>query len=182
MEENFNEEVKATKSINSNSLYYALIVSAAMIVYNILMWVMGLSLNKFISYPSYIILIVGMVMGTVAYRDKYNNRLLSYGKCFTSNFLIGLYASIIGAIWVYIFFNFIGTDLIPKILENAKEEIMNKTPSISDEQLQMQMSYVKKFTSPLMMVMWAFVGNTFFSAIFALIISAFVKKEEKSFA
>ena len=182
MEDTIIEETKATKSINSNSLYYAVIVSAAMIVYNILMWVMGLSLNRFISYPSYIILIVGMVMGTVTYRDKYNNRLLNYGESFKSNFLIGLYASIIGAIWVYIFFNFIGTDLIPKILEKAREEIINKNSSLSEDQIQMQLSYVKKFTSPLMMVMWAFLGNTFFSAIFSLIISAFVKKEDKNFA
>ena len=178
MEDISNEEVKTQKSMNSNSIYYALIVSAAMIVYGLIMYVAGLSLNKFTSYPSYLLMIAGMIMGTIAYRDKHNNRFLNYGKSFTSSFLIGLYASIIGAIWVFIFFKFIAPELLVQILEKSKDEIMNKSPNLSEEQLQMQMSMVQKFVNPLMMVFWTLLGGAFYSAIFSLIIAIFVKKEE----
>ncbi len=174
MENIQNEEMVPKKSMNTNSMYYGLLTSIAVIVYYLITYVAGLSMNEFVSYPGYIILIVGIVMGTIAYRDKHNDRFLTYGKSFTSGFLIGLYASIIGAIWTFIFFKFIGSELIPLIHEKVRMEMLRKNPNISEDIINMQIKYI----TPLYMAIGTFFMSVVFSAISGLIAAAFIKKEE----
>jgi hypothetical protein len=163
-----------------NALYYGVLTGAAMIVLALVLYISGLYMNQTLGYIQYLILIGGMAWGTLEYRKKYLNGFISYGKAFTSCFMIGLFAGILGAIYTFIFAQFIYPGFTQEILEKAQERMQAKSPDMTDDQLELGMKYVRMFTTPVMMAIWGLVANLFFSAIIGLIVSIFIKKEDKS--
>ncbi|MCD4747360.1 MAG: DUF4199 domain-containing protein [Bacteroidales bacterium] len=171
-----NKEISSGKI----TLNYGLIISVLVILLTLLLYVFDLSLNKYLDSLNYIILLLGIIWGIKTYRDKYLNGYITYGKSFSTGFIIGLYASIIFGIFSFIFYKFLGADIILQILERSEEAAIERMPDISDEQLEITMSFTKKFTSPVMLAVSNFVLFTFFSAIFSLFVSIFIKKEDNS--
>ena len=170
---------KPIKSIAANALFYAVIVGFAMIVYSVILYAFDLSTNKALSWISYILLIAGMYIGSTKYKTSFaNGGFLSYGKAFQSNFLIGLFASIIFALWTYIFFKFIDNGIINQLLEKTQESMLEGNPNMSEEQMEMAMKYTKIFMRPEAMAIMTLLITTFFSTILSLIVAIFVKKEE----
>ena len=97
------------KSVSANALMYGAITGAVLIVYSLLMYILNLYMNSTLGYVSYVILIGGMVWGTFQYRKLCPNGFLSYGKAFTSSFLIGLIASVISIIYFFFYIKYINT-------------------------------------------------------------------------
>jgi len=161
-------------SSGKNALTYGLILGGISIVYSLILWVFGLTLNKPLSYVSMIFSLGVMFYGTKVYRDKYLGGFMSYGKAYTSNFLIGLYASIIGTIYTFILFKYIDPTLLNTIKDTAIEAAMQKNPNISQEDLEKSMGF---FMTPLFMTFSTLFAGVFGSAIIALIVSFFHKKE-----
>lgn len=169
---------KNTKSVTANALPYGIMVGFGMIVYSVILYAFDLSMNNALTWLSYIILIVAMYIGSKQYRTLYSEGYLSYGKAFTSNFMIGLIASVMIVVWTFIFFKFIDKSMVIQIIEKAQESMLEKNPNMSEEEMSMGMKYVKIFTTPLMMSIMGLLYNLFFSVILSLIVAIFVKKEE----
>ena len=100
---------------------------------------------------------------------------MSYGKAFTSNFLIGLYSAIIGAIFMFILYKFIDPTLLASIKETAIDAAMQKNPNVTQEQLEKTMSFVM---SPIFFLIGGLFGGAIFAAILSLLVSIFHKKEQ----
>ena len=109
------------------------------------------------------------------YKKLQPGEYLTYGQSFTVNFLIGLYATIISVIFYFFYVKFINTGLIQEMLEMARNK-MEAKGNLSSDQIDQAMNMTQKFMSPIGMMLWGLVGNAFFSAIFALIIAIFVRK------
>jgi len=164
-----------TVSLGKNALNYGLILGGISVVYSILLWVMGQTTNKYLGYIGLLFTIGVMYYGTKEYRDKHLGGFMTYGKAFTSNFLIGLYSTIIGTIFMFILYKYIDPTLLVTIKETAIEAAMQKNPSISQEQLEGSMSF---FMSPVFFTISALIGGAFFDVILSLLISIFHKKEQ----
>ena len=117
---------KNTKSIAANALPYGIMVGFAMIVYTVILYAFDLSMNKALSWLSYIVLIAGMYIGSKQYRTLYNDGYLSYGKAFQSSFMIGLIGSVLVVAWTFIFFKFIDKSMVAQIIEKAQESCLRK--------------------------------------------------------
>ncbi|NVN95741.1 MAG: DUF4199 domain-containing protein [Bacteroidetes bacterium] len=168
-----------TKSIAANAMTYGIMVGFAMIVYSVILYAFDLSMNKALSWVSYILLITAMYIGSTKYRTSYTDTgYLPYGKAFLSNFLIGLFASILMLIWTYIFLKFIDKGMINQILEKTQEGMLESNPNMTQEQMDMAMKYTKIFMRPEIMAIVGLLSTAFFSVILSLIIAFFVKKEE----
>jgi hypothetical protein len=164
-----------TVSLGKNALNYGLILGGISVVYSILLWVLGQFMNKPLGYVGLLFTIGVMFYGTKEYRDKHLGGFMTYGKAFTSNFLIGLYSAIIGTIFSFILFKYLDPKLIETIKETAIDTAMQKNPSMSQEQLESSMSF---FMSPIFITISALLGGAFFAAILALLVSIFHKKEQ----
>ncbi len=178
--ENFENVTKNTKSVAKNAQYYGLMVGFAMIVFGVILYAFDMSTNRALSFLTYVFLIAGMYIGSKKYRTSYTEGYLSYGKAFKSNFLIGLFASLLVLVWTFIFFKFIDKGIITQILEKSQEGMLESNPNLSEEELNMGMKYVKMFTTPVMMSVIGLLSNLFFSVIFGLIVAIFVKKEDSA--
>lgn len=174
-------EEKQNSAIAS-SLTSGIIVGIVLIVFSLLMYFLDVDPQSKIMWLSYLILAAGLWWAIISYRNKLPGGYLTYGKAFSAGFFTGLFASIILAIFTFIYVQYIDTTLIDKILANAEDKILNTQPNISDEDLDRALSMTRKFTNPSMMSIFSFVGNTILSTLFSLIIAIFAKREDNRLA
>ena len=168
------------KSSTSNALIYGLITGVVMTVYSLILYLFNLHLNKYLGYISFLILIAGMAYGTIQFRNKVMNGFISYGKAYSSGFMIALFAGILGAIYSFIFYKFIAPDVVREILDMARQNIMARGPEMTDEQIEQAMNMTSKFMTPPLMSIFFLLYCLIIGAIGGLITSAFIKKEDKS--
>ena len=164
-------------SLGKNALIYGAILGGINVVYSIMLWVFGLSLNKSLGYISFIFIIGVMYYGTKEYRDKHHGGYIIYGTAFTSNFLISFYSYIILAVYSFFLYKFIDPGLIDTIKQTAIEAAMQKNPNVTQEQIEKGMSMFSFFMTPLGIAISALLGGSLVSALLALIVSIFHKKE-----
>jgi hypothetical protein len=170
------------RSVAMNALWFGLITGAVLVLYSLILFLAGLHTNKYMGYFGYVVLVGGMVWGTLEYRKKYLGGFIPYAKAFTSCFMIGLYAGIVIGIYMFIFTKFIHPGFIQEMLDISRQAIYESNASMSDEQVEQALEISAKFMSPPMMAIWSFVGYLFASAIIGLLAAIFLKKEDKSIA
>ena len=168
------------RSAISNGMYFGAITGAALIVFSLIMFLLDLYLNKTVSWISYLVLAGGMFYGTFDFRKKYTNGFMTYGKAFTACFWTGLFAGVIASVYMLIFAKFIHPGFINELLEQARASMLASKPDLSEEQLEQALSMSAKFMTPVMMTIWGLVVYAVSSAIIALILAFFLKKEDPS--
>jgi len=65
-------------------------------------------------------------------------------------------------------------------LEKAEEQLIEKRPEMTDEELDMAMIWTEKMMKPAWITILSILAYAFFSIVFALIVSIFIKKEDQS--
>ena len=165
--------------VGKHSLYYGIFTGLGLVVVSLIFYLLDLFGESWTSYFSYLILLAGIVISSLYYRNNRLNGLIAYGKSVSVGFLTGLFAAVITAIFTYIFLLYLGEDYISVMLEKAEENILETNPDLSDEELDMALNMAEKFMKPLWMSIIAFFSSVFFSLIFALIASIFIKKENQ---
>ena len=128
---------------------------------------------------TYFTTILFIFLGTRKFRDEYSGGIISYGKAVWSGVLISFYSAVLLGFFMYIFLQYIDTSTIEKILEQAEQNMLES--GNSEEQIEMSMEYVKKFSTPGIISIMAILLNTFLGLVFSLIIAAFLKKEPEGF-
>jgi len=155
-----------------------IIISAALILFSLVLFLLDVSYDSKLNYISYAILAIGLWWAITSFRNKQEGGFISYGGAFSSGFYVGIVISVITAIFTYIYVQYINQGMIDEILVKAEEEMLTKNPDMSDADVEMALSYVEKFTSPAIMAAFGFFGNLLASTIFSLIIAIFAKREK----
>jgi hypothetical protein len=164
------------RSVSANALNYGLITGAVLIVYSLILFISNLYLNRSLGYVSYLFMLGGMVWGTLEYRKKNENGLMTYGDAFTSCFMIGLFAGILGTIYIFVFAKFINPGFINEIIEQARVKMQAK--NLSEDQIETALDYTRKFTTPLWMIIWGFLIYVLMSLVLGLLAAIFLKKAD----
>jgi hypothetical protein len=176
MEENITTPQEAPRpKMGSAALGYAVILAIALIIYSLILYLVGESMNKGLGYVNYVILLIGIILAQLNFRDKRLEGFITYGQSFTLGFLTALFAGIIMAVYTYIFFTYISPGALDEALQIAQQRMMDK--GMDDQQIEMGMSWARKFTSPIAMSIFAILGNAFIGLILSLIAAIFTKKE-----
>ncbi|MCK9205384.1 MAG: DUF4199 domain-containing protein [Bacteroidales bacterium] len=168
------------RSTTVQGLYYGLITGIGLILLSLILYIAGLYMNKWLSSISYLILIGGVVYGTVDYRKNYLNGYMTYGKAFTLCFLIGLFAGLLAAIYTFLFAQFIHPGFVGEILEQSRQQMVTTSPNMSEEQIESALAMTAKFTSPVMMMVFGAITYAVLSAVLGLVAAIFLKKEDPS--
>ena len=87
---------------------------------------------------------------------------------------------IFGAIYAFIFYKFIAPDVVREMLDMVRQNIMTRSPELTDEQLDQAMNMTSKFMTPPVMSIFLIIYCLIVAAIAGLITSAFLKKDDKS--
>ena len=165
------------KSVIMPSLMYGVYLGLTLIVYSLLLFLFDVDSESWLKWISYVIMAAGIFWAMISIRDKQLGGFMSYGKAFGSGFWTVLFASVITAIFTYFYVIYIDTGMIDEILLKAEESMLEGNPNMSDEQLDQALAMTEKFTSPVMISVWAFIANVIFGTILSLIIAIFAKRE-----
>lgn len=155
---------------------------AALIVFRLILFLLDVDRESMYNFTIYIVLVVGLYMGIVNYRDKYLSGVMSYGKVVGSGFAIGLIASVILGVFTYFYVMYIDAAMVADVLLQAEENMLAQNPNMTDEQLEQGLKMVAIFSTPTAMAIMGFIVNLIVSVILSLIIAIFAKREDRSIA
>lgn len=162
---------------------YGLILGVASIFLSLGIYASGMDLINqptWIKVVSYIIFIAAIIMGMLKFKAL-NNNFLSLGQAMKIGVGIALIGGLVSAVYTFIFFNFMEPDMITQIAVTAEEQMLEKNPEMSDEQIDTAMGITKMFMTPFMIATMTIIGSLFMGTIIALIGGLILKKEDNSY-
>jgi hypothetical protein len=145
------------------------------IVYSLIMYFLDIYLNNIQGYIFILVQIVILYFLVKLYRDNFMHGMITFGQALGAGVVICLYYSIIIAIFTYILYAFIDTNLIDKMLAMAEEKLLDR--GLSQSQIDAGMSVQSKIMKPGFIAPMSIFGNMFQGLIMSLIVAAFVRKE-----
>jgi hypothetical protein len=99
---------------------------------------MNLNGASWAQYISLLVLLAGIIMGTLSFRDKCNGGYISYGRSLGSGVLISLMVGVIMSVYTYLFFSFFDPAELVKLAQVAEEKMLEK--GLTDDQVDQAMS------------------------------------------
>lgn len=110
------------------------------------------------------------------YKKNINNGFISFGQCIKVGLTVAFIASIVYGVF-YIIFVLIFPEFIPELIEKIISITRQQNPNMSEEQMEMSISIIKKMMSPYITFPIVIVMNCFIALIHSLIVGAIVKKD-----
>ncbi len=167
-------------SLGRNSIITGIILGLTLIIFDLLLYIFNAPFKSPLRYSTVLIIAGFIIYGTITFRDKHNNGFITYGRCFLSGFLIALYGGILFAIYNYLFIKFFDHSIITKMIAIAQQAVADKMPNLDEEKIEEVVQMQKKFMTPFFLSLGALFNSIVWGVIMSLIISIFVKKEDKS--
>jgi hypothetical protein len=165
------EQTKKT-SLVAASFTYGLLTAIGLILITLLAYLFNLTEITWLSYLNYVILLAGIILGTIKFRDDDSGGFITYGKALGFGTMVSLFAAVISGIFLFVFYTFIAPDAFEQIRILAEQNIIQANPDITDQQLDLAM----RMTTPLMIFISSLFSITFIGFVFSLVTSAFLKK------
>ena len=169
-------------SIWPTALKYGAYIGAVGIVLQLLFDLIGFNAyspdasfsEKALGYLGTIVGIVLLVQAVKYVRDELQNGRISFGKAFGTSIAAGAVASVIGALWTYIYFSFINGGALDEIKEQA---LQNAQFDEDAEGADVALSMLDTMFSASGFALSALIGGIFLYAIVSLIIAAILKRD-----
>lgn len=165
------------KTLNGHALYFGILTGLALIIYSLLLYIFNLTTDKTLGYLNILIMAVAMFLTAKVFRDQSGDGFISYGGALGVSVLTAFYASLVLAIYMFVFYKYIDPEAIKPMLEAAEQEMYRQ--GIEGQELDTAMKMSEKFMRPGWMAGMAVLSNTFWGTLIGLITSIFVKKEQK---
>ncbi|HTA83518.1 MAG TPA: DUF4199 domain-containing protein [Bacteroidia bacterium] len=153
-------------------LMWGVITSIIMSAYSFAINAAG-STNKTLSYITFVIMFVGLLIGMRQFRDKVNGGYASFGELYKVGILMVLIIAVFSTLYFFIYLQ-VNPGFIDRIREQAQADMVNK--GMTPEQMEMGVKMMDKFTSPTAMVIFGLLGNLFFGAIVGLLAAGISSK------
>lgn len=170
---------------NKNSIYkttmtWGLALGIVVVLFSFVPYLMDIyKTPSWVGFLQYAVMIGAIVYGQIRHRNDDLGGYISYGRSFGAGMLIMLFAAVIYAFYFILLTNVIDPEYLTKTLE-ATSEVFYES-GMSEEQVEAAMEMSSKMMSPVVMLVSSIFSFAFWGAIFSLITSAFVKKEEPMF-
>lgn len=156
------------------ALQYGFLTAIALIALTLFIYFAGMITVKWTSWIGYGILLAGIMIATVAYRNEHRGGFINYGTALGFGTLTIFFASLITAIFTFIFYKFLAPDALAQVKAAAEVQILETNPNIGDQELDLAM----RFVSPVLMSITTVFSYTFLGFVISLITSAVLKKKD----
>ena len=166
------------KSLAPNALVFGLITGFTLIILTAVLF-MTTSYGNPLQYLGYLILVAGILIGTLNYRDKISDGYLSYGQSVGSGVLISVFAGTLLGLFLFVYIKYFNADFIETIM--AKMQLEWEKKGMTEDQIQMAEKMTRRFMTPASMVIFSIIGYAFWGTIISLITSIFTKKDRPPF-
>jgi len=155
------------------ALKWGVITGIASIIFSTIIFVTGQVTNNALSSLGLIILVVTMVLAMKEFRTM-NDGFMTYGQGLGIGALMAGISGFIGAIFNYIYNEFIDTTLRQQIVDKTREKFEEQ--GMDDTQIDAAIEMTSKFSSPGMQFVFGIIFSIIIGFVIALIISAIMKK------
>ena len=163
-----------------SALNFGAIIGLLLMIISLITYVFEMYEAQWLTYVSYLLLILGIVIGIKNYRDSQLNGFISYGNALGYGVLLALFASIIVSFVNYLYLGFIDDGFLVFAME--QQELAMYESGMPDDQIELSMEYARKFSSPGIIAFFGMLATTFLGFIISLIAAAVLKKEPTEFS
>jgi len=111
---------------------------------------------------------------------KGNDGFASFGECLKTGVVVCVVGALIYSVFYAIFVT-IFPDFIPETMEKVRSITIQKSPDVSQKQLDMILSWTEKMMHPIFAVPITLIMYSFLGLIWSLIVGAIVKKDRPAF-
>ena len=165
-------------SVSRNAMNYGGMTGVILFLVFMLSGILGSSFSGILQIAGYLVLALGIYVGTKKYRDQELKGFMSYGSAFYSGFLISFFAGVLIAFAIFLYLKFVDASLIDKISEQTEQNLIDAGKS--DEEIEKTMEASNIFMNPTGMAIMSVLGYTIIGVIISLVTSAFLKKDNSS--
>lgn len=162
---------------NQITMTYGAYVGGLLSVIALMSYLIGNFHNNPLQILNYIVIIGGLHIGTVKFRDNYNQGTITYAQALGTGTLIIFYGAVISGFFLYILYKFIDPSLIDQYL-NTLQQTMSQ--SFSSDQVESLMPMYEMMITPFTLAIGELIGKTILGFLLALILSIFIKREPAS--
>lgn len=164
------------KSILKPSMNYGAMLGVVLVAFSLLVYLVDMQANKFVGFLNYALLIGGVFYAQNNFKTTTLGGYISYGNAFGLGLLTVVFASLISAVYFYVFVTFVDSSIIDIAMEQVYVEL--ESSGKSDEDIAIQMEALEWIMRPGGVSIMAFLGYSVFGVIIAAITSIFVKRED----
>lgn len=171
--------------MNQNAIYkttatWGLVLGIALVLFSLIPYIFGVySLPKSLNLLQWLVIIGGIVIGQIKYRDGDLDGYISYGRAFGAGMLVMIWATIIYGVYFVSLVKIIDPQYMEKMLVAQAETLYDA--GYTEEMVEMVISASSNM-SPVVMFVSAILGNALLGLIISLISSAFIKREQPMFS
>ena len=160
-------------NLAKNAMNYGGITGVFLFLIYLLSAIVSEPASFVVSLLNYLVIGIGIFIGTKKFRDQQMNGSISYRKAMHSGILISLFAGILIAFATYLYLNFVDSSMIEKTLQQTEANLLDAGKS--DEEVEKTIDALSTIMTPGMMATAIVISYSFFGALISLITSAFIK-------
>jgi len=165
-------------SVTAVALKYGLITALVGIVYSLVLNVLDLSTNQWLTSLSYLILIAGLVLAMRDFKSN-NYGYMSYGQGLGIGSLLSAIFGLLSGIFSWIYTTYIDPEFMGRMQEVQRTKMLEQ--GLSDEQIDAALGMAAKFQNPLTMIFGSMAVFLIIGFILSLIIAAIIKNKRPEF-
>jgi hypothetical protein len=169
-------EQKTSKNL---IITYGLLLGTVSILISVIKYVFSSNIldKSIIESVTGILITIALVVIPITIFKKENNSQLTLSQSLKIGMGVSAIAGVIGALYFFVFANYIQPDIIDKLMNMQIKEAMKTNPSMSAEQMQQGMGMAKKFIMPMFYTM-VIITSLFFGFLTSLITGLALRKEQ----
>lgn len=160
-----------------SAMTYGLYLGIALVLFNVILYVLGQNLNPTLGWITYVIIAAGIYYSQLNYRNRELNGYIKYSTALGFGVAVMLFAGIIQSLYTVILFKFIDPSLLDQI-RMMQEEVLLKQ-GLPEESIESATDMMAKFQSPVLMAISGLFSFALLGFIISLITSIFVKKNDE---
>lgn len=176
-------DANTTPSTSKSALPLGIFFGIIMILEFMVAYVMNVdpisnpTAGMIMNVSNYLLLPVVLIIVACHNFKKSNLGYISFGESLKTGVTVCLIAGLLYALFSVVF-NFIFPEFVEEILRKTKAVMIEKSPDMTAEQLEMALSWTRKFMNPVIAIPATIVMFCFLGLIYSLIIGAIVKKDK----
>lgn len=165
-------------SVKSTALSYGTLLGILGIALLVLIYVLNLNQNSYlISGSSFALSALIYTLGIKDYRSKLNG-YITLSESLKAGMAIAVIGGLIGSIYAFIHYSFVYPEFIEMTLADAKRQMVENQPNMTEEQMQQALSFTKKLSTPFFLATFSLLGTLFFGFIISLVAGIFLKRKD----
>jgi hypothetical protein len=163
-------------SVFYNALIWGIIIGLVSVIYSVVLYILGQATNNQLGYLGFIILLGGLIVATLNYRNSVRGGYIHFGTAMGFGILVIVFAGIISSVYGYIQMTVIDPGIHEQILEKSMEKAMEK--GLPEDQIDAAMDITKKFLSPVVLAITSLIMSAFIGTVLSVITAVIFKKDD----